>query len=255
MCFGKCVCCQLFAGMGAIFYFHIMKSVLTCFFILLVNCAGAQKFAYPNINTRAKEITGFIPAGWQLLDSATGYLNKDGLADAALILQCKDSVTIEKLDDDVVVTQPRMLLLLFKDKTTADYIVAEQSNTVILNHDQTNMDDPYQNISIANGVLQISFRLFYNMGSWYVTKADYKFRYQNGQFVLIGADYFSIHRATADFEEYSYNFLTKKRSFVKGNNAKGTKAQSWKIISLPALKNIKTFQKPFTWEVEPNVFL
>ena len=54
------------------------------------------------------------------------------------------------------------------------------------------MNDPYQEMAIKNGVLEIKFHLFYNMGSWYVTNSAYKFRYQQHQFVLIGADNFSF---------------------------------------------------------------
>jgi hypothetical protein len=93
------------------------------------------------------------------------------------------------------------------------------------------------------------------MGSWYVTNAVYKFRYQQEQFVLIGADHSSFHRATHDFEDYSYNFLTKKRVWIKGNDNKGTKKTTWKSLNVPALKTLKNFSEPFTWEVETNVYL
>ena len=74
------------------------------------------------------------------------------------------------------------------------------------------------------------------MGSWYVTNSAYKFRYQQHQFVLIGADNFSFHRATQDFEDYSYNFLTKKRVLTKGNDDKGTKKTPLKSLNIATLK-------------------
>ena len=117
------------------------------------------------------------------------------------------------------------------------------------------MDDPYQEMTINNGILVVRFHLFYNMGSWYVTNAVYKFRYQQGQFVLIGADNSSFHRATHDFEDYSYNFLTKKRALTKGNDNKGTKKTTWKSLNISQLKTLKTFVEPFTWEVEADLYL
>jgi hypothetical protein len=117
------------------------------------------------------------------------------------------------------------------------------------------MDDPYQELAVNNGILEVKFHLFYNMGSWYVTNAGYKFRYQQGQFVLIGADHSSFHRATHDFEDYSYNFLTKKRALKKGNDNKDAPKTMWKPVNVSALKTLKTFKEPFTWEVEKDLYL
>jgi len=83
----------------------------------------------------------------------------------------------------------------------------------------------------------------------------YKFRYQQHQFVLIGADNFSFHRATQDFEDYSYNFLTNKRVLTKGNDDKGTKKTTLKSLNIATLKTLKTFTEPFTWEVETDIYL
>ncbi|CAN5504245.1 hypothetical protein BH10BAC2_BH10BAC2_28990 [soil metagenome] len=120
------------------------------------------------------------------MDSATGDLNRDSLGDVALVLQYEDSISISTTDnpEDSVITQPRMLLILFKDDSTSDYIKKAQSNTFILNHDNPAMDYPYNDIKISNGSLQIDFTLFYNMGSWYITNSIYKFRFQNNLFIL-----------------------------------------------------------------------
>jgi hypothetical protein len=117
------------------------------------------------------------------------------------------------------------------------------------------MEDPYQSLSINKGVLEITFNIFHNIGSWFVTDAIYKFRYLQGQFVLIGADKHSFHRATHDYEKYSYNFLTRKRSLTKGNDNNGTAKPSLKAIKISSLKTLKTFVEPFTWEVEKGIFL
>ena len=117
------------------------------------------------------------------------------------------------------------------------------------------MDNPYQGLAINNGILEIRFHLFYSIGSWYVTNVVYKFRYQQSHLVLIGADNSSFHRATHDFEDYSYNFLTKKRALTKGNENTGTKKTTWKSLNILQLKTLKTFSEPFTWEVETDFYL
>ena len=200
-------------------------------------------------------ISDFIPTGWKILDSVKDDLNKDYIDDAAIILQHRDSVTIVNADGDTTLTQPRILLILFKNTVSNKFELTEQSNTFILKHDNPAMDDPYQGLAINKGVLEISFNLFYNMGSWYITNAIYKFRYQEEQFVLIGVDNSSFHRATHDYENFSYNFLTKKRTLTKGNDNDGKEKTTWKALKIVTLKTLKTFTEPFSWEVEKDVYL
>lgn len=231
-----------------------MRFLLPIVLLLFVSFAKGQSFSYPSISDNGKQVIDFIPSGWTSLDSAIGDLNKDSLSDIAIIIQHADSAILLTDDGDTVITQPRMLLILFQNPDKQSFRLAEKSNTFILNHDQPNLEEPYQAMTIQKGVLKIEFQLFYNMGSWYVTNASYQFRYQQNEFLLIGADRFSFHRATHDFEEYSYNFLTGKRSYRKGNDDKESKTV-WKVLPQTKLKSLRTFRQPFTWEVEKDVYL
>jgi hypothetical protein len=230
---------------------HLLLFILTIFF----SVSYGQDFAYPSIKSKGQSIIDFVPVGWTILDSASGDINRDGIKDAAIIIQHRDSVTLVNSLEDTVLTQPRILLILFKKPVDYSLELIEQSNSFILKHDNSAMDDPYQELAINNGVLEVKFHLFYNIGSWYVTNAFYKFRYQQEQFVLIGAGSSSFHRATHDFEDYSYNFLTRKRALTKGNDNKGTKKTTWKPLTVSTLKTLKTFSEPFTWEVEKDIYL
>ena len=125
-----------------------------------------------------------MPISWTILDSAYGDLNKDGIKDATIILQHKDSVSVINDLQDTVLTQPRILIILFKNRFESSFALIEQNSSFILKYDNSAMDDPYQEMAIKNGVLEIKFHLFYNMGSWYVTNSAYKFRYQQHQFVF-----------------------------------------------------------------------
>ena len=197
----------------------------------------------------------FIPSGWNILDSATGDLNGDELLDAVVVLQFEDSVEILKTEGETVLTQPRILIILFRSVSENNFYLKEQSNSFVLNHDNSAMDDPFRDISISKRVLTIRFQLFYSAGSWHTTNSAYKFRYEGNQFVLIGADKYSIHRASHDYEDYSYNFLTKKLIVTNGNDTRGPKKQSLKHINIQKLKTIKTLKSPFTWEIRPNFYL
>ena len=232
-----------------------MQHILTFILTIFLGVSYGQNFSYPSIKANGESILDFVPAGWTILDSTYGDLNKDGAKDAAIIIQPKDSISLVNSLGNTVLTQPRILLILFKKPDNKSFGLIEQSNSFILKHDNPAMDDPYQELSINNGILEIKFHLFYNIGSWYVTNTVYKFRYQKGEFMLIGADKSSFHRATHDFEDYSYNFLTKKRALTKGNDNKGTKITTGKLLNIPKLKTLKTIREPFTWEVETDLYL
>lgn len=233
-----------------------MRQLLFFILIFLFKNSLGQSFYYPSINANGHSIADFVPSGWTILDSAFGDLNNDNRNDAVIILQKKDSVLLVNSDKDTVLTQPRILLILFRNSIGTALYLKEQNDSFILRNDSPNMDDPYQEMKIQNGILKISFQLFYNSGSWYITNSSYKFRFQNNQFYLIGADISSFHRATHDSEEYSYNFLSKKRSLTKETDGSKTKRIiTWKNLDLPELKTLKTFVQPFSWNIEQEVLL
>ena len=238
-----------------------MRLLITCISFLILSETFGQNFTYPIIKPTGHSITEFIPPGWIALDSAIGDLNNDKLADLALIIQSKDSVTITKSQDgslDTVITQPRILLIAFKATIDDQYFLVEQNNSFILNHDDPIMDDPYQTLEINNRILQIGFHIWQSMGSYTVTNTKYKFRYQSKEFVLVGADDNSYSRSTGEIDDYSYNFLAKKVKISSGDNISGDSEKrkvKWKSIDIKKLKTLKTFKQPYTWEVMPDFYL
>jgi hypothetical protein len=236
-----------------------LKIITLAFLQLLVATTSAQDFTYPVIKNDGSTIADFIPSGWVLHDSAGGDLNYDGERDLAIVLQHRDSVQILKQEEsytDTLITQPRMLVIFFRDSTTQTYRLMEQSNSFILNHDQPYREDPYQSIIILNGILHINFQLFYNNGSRYISNTTYKFRCRQNTFVLIGADNNSFNRGNMDFEDHSFNFPAKKWSITRGNDNTNQKVSvKWHSIKLRELKTLKTFKQPYTWEVVEGVYL
>lgn len=230
---------------------HFLAFILTIYF----GASYGQNFSYPDIKATGQSVLDFVPTGWTVLDSAYGDLNKDGIKDAAIVIQHRDSISLVNSLEDTVLTQPRILLILLKNAAKNKFTLIEQSNSFILKHDNSIMDDPYQGITIDKGILKIDFHLFYNMGSWYSTSSTYKFRFDGKTFLLIGADLSTIHRATLDYEDYSYNFLTKKKSYTKGNEQSGTKKTTLKTFALTSLKTFKTFKEPYSWEIETDINL
>jgi len=240
----------------------MLRISITLFAAFLSGFMYAQKFVYPSVNANGKSINDFIPNGWTILQSATGDLNNDKQDDIAFVLQHKDSVTIVNYSadndpdfNDTVIYQPRILVITFYENATRQYRKIEQSDSFILSHDDPRMEEPFQDISIVNQVLQINFHIWYSMGSWSMSNNSYKFRFQNNEFRLIGADYNSTHRASGETEDRSYNFLTKKVRIAKGTISSDNEKVTWGTFQLKQLKTFKTFSRPFTWKVESDFYI
>lgn len=242
-----------------------MKTVLFFVLIFAVGFARGQGFSYPVIAKQGRNVMDFVPRGWRILDKVSGDLNQDNFNDAAVILQYKDTLTVKDTSFDgdtteqanhMIRRQPRMLLILLKDaKSQAFYLIAQSNTFIIQNDNKDYMEDPYQEMSIKKGVLQISFGLSYSAGSWDVTNTAYKFRYRQSSLTLVGADYFSLNRASGSYDSYSYNFLTGKRRREHGNETKGIPKVTWKQLSVMPLKTLSSFKEPLTWKVEEDVIL
>ena len=235
-----------------------MKILATLFLVLIFEVSPGQSFHYPSIKPKGNSVHDFVPKGWIILKYAKGDLNSDKYNDIALVLQHRDSVSLIKDEDgssDTVITQPRILVIAFFNNATKQYDLIEQSNSFILYYDNPSMDDPFQNISIANQILQIDFSIFYNMGSWETSNNSYKFRLRDNKFKLIGADYNSTMRNTGETEDRSYNFLSKKVKVTTGNIENDKQKTRWKQFNCKELKTFKTFMQPFTWEVEKGFFI
>lgn len=220
-------------------------------------------FSFPEIITKSNLAADFIPEGWKILDSVTGDLNKDLIPDHAFIFEKKDSVWFVREDrmsyNDTLFTKPRMLVILYRSNIGFQLIA--QNNFFIPTHDGAYMEDPYESMSIKRNILQFDFHYFYNMGSWSVDHFRYKFREQDKKLTLIGSEVSSFMRNTFDFEEYSYNFLTKKMSIKTGNdNTPEINKTEWKNINIneneiPELGNIPflyTYQETIPCDYETS---
>lgn len=234
---------------------NLMKQLLTLLFLLILNNSFGQQFSYPKIKTDGQSISNFIPNKWELLDSAKGDLNGDKNDDIAFIIQYKDSISIEKIEfeeKETVITQPRILILAFFNPILKKYELIEQSNSFILNHDNPNMNEPFQDINITKEVLRIDFAIFMNMGGWGMSNNSYVFRYQKNEFKLIGADYNYTNRGSGETESRSYNFSTKKVKISTGNISSDKEKTILRPFKYDKLKTLKTFNQPFTWEIEKD---
>jgi hypothetical protein len=161
--------------------------------LLLPFVAIVQTHPAPKIPDVGRTLAAFVPAHYDTLPGgrATGDLNHDGRPDVALVLSPK----AESLDDYDDETMPgRVLLILFG--TAQGYKLATQANRVMLSKNGGGQyGDPFAGLSIRKGVLTVNH---YGGSSWRWSVVS-KFRYQQGNFFLIGESMF-LTRTSGDCE-------------------------------------------------------
>lgn len=189
-----------------------MKITLcTLLTIASLDCA-AQTLATPE---------AFVPANWNVIQRVEGDLNKDGLADVALILEDTDPAHQVKRTGDPVVDlknfNKRRLLVLFQTRgkqfeakaDRADWIVSTGNSGIsCFDNSWSNNDAP---LSIKKGQLIVGLNYWTNCSSKSSGRLDYIFRYDGKQFNLIGADGATFSEIRGELTKTSVNFSTRQQ--------------------------------------------
>jgi len=144
-----------------------------------------------------------IPSGFSKIGSAMGDLDKDSIAELVVIYNTSE--IIDKDSSDIV-----RLLVIYK-KIGGQWTIWKQSKNAVLSGMSGGvLGDPFQGIEITKGVLKI----FHNGGSsekWSITDI---YRYQNGDFYLIGFTDYS--GCPCDYwEKVDFNLSTGKLTYSK----------------------------------------
>jgi len=140
--------------------------------------AAAEPDDFSRLPAEAKDMAGFVPAGWTLIKNADGDLNKDGLADVVGVLESKTETPPDPAGDG----PPRILFVAFQ-KPGGGYRLSVQANKAILRSGEGGaFGDPFELVKVERGSLHVSF---YGGSSERWSNA-YQFRFQNGGWFLIG---------------------------------------------------------------------
>lgn len=171
---------------------------------------------------QGNKMEDFLPKHWSAIMKVDGDLNKDGLADTALIVEQENPNNISITEyNDTLNTNPRALLVLFKQEN-GTYKLAAKNDKGFIEPPKENSSllDPLGegDINIKNNTLRLKFQYFFSAGSWYITNVEYVFRYQNSHFELIGVETNSFHRATGEETIVSFNLSTNKLETTMGGN-------------------------------------
>ena len=199
------------------------KKALFFSFLLFILCSF--NLLAENFPQKASKVEDFIPKGWKKLIIEKGDLNKDKIDDVVLVIEKNDPKNFKKIEEssrsNPMNFNPRIILVLFKDKNSKYTLVAKNDKNFIVSpgyaseEELETLDSPDYNdnlskaVTIKNNTLHIFTLADYIKAA---TSTTYIFRYQNNRFELIGLDAQSILGDTeyVNTRNYSINFSTKK---------------------------------------------
>ncbi|MCB0664695.1 MAG: hypothetical protein KDC80_02685 [Saprospiraceae bacterium] len=229
------------------------KELLT----LLIILSSFRSFGQPeanNLNYMGNSLEDIIPTGWTILNAQTGDLNKDGISDLVFVIQDTDLKNIEPNDGlgtDSVDLNPRMLGIYFGTKS-GSYQQKLISHDFIPLRDLPTMDEPFEGMKITNkGALEINLKLWYSAGSWSTSQHQYKFRFEDDVFVLIGYASEEAHRGSGETTNYRINFIKRKMKITRGNlSSDNPTSIERRKFKLEKRKTLQSLERPFEWEFE-----
>ena len=206
----------------------IWKSVAAAvLFISSCQALDAQGLAQ-----QGSAIDDIVPQGW-LHQEAQGDLNKDGIPDLVVVATPDNEENTIMGDDGYVYNfnQP-VLGIYFGTGQGAQHLWRQYENVIPANEDENCSHEIKLEITVR-GTLRISDVLFCSMGSYETTADTYTYRYQQGDFFLIGADKEELHRNNGNSTIISENYLTWKRQEKRYNVFLYEKEPTEKWIRIP----------------------
>ena len=103
-------------------------------FLLFILCSF--NLLAENFPQKASKVEDFIPKGWKKLIVEKGDLNKDKIDDVVLVIEKNDPKNFKKIEDsprsNPVNFNPRIILVLFKDKNSKYTLVAKNDKNFIV---------------------------------------------------------------------------------------------------------------------------
>lgn len=211
--------------------------------LALTASADAARDA-PALPARADSVEAFVPRGWKILQRADGDLNGDGRADAAFVLEHSKQPDPGFGDEEPgwQAFWPRITAVVIADGK--GFRLQTDNPRFVPAWTQSNFDDVMEDgsLSIAKGVLNVRFHQFASAGGWWAGQTSFKFRWQDGEMVLIGLDRESMHRASMEYSNISINFLSHRAKQTTGAEGEEPRAPKDRWLpfddAAPTLKNI-----------------
>ena len=214
--------------------YNILYSLVSLM-LSLCTCLGAQAV---ELKPQGVSVEDIVPAGWSHQE-AQGDLNKDGIPDLVVVATPDDVENTTTRSDGYVYNFNQPILAIYFGTAQGQFHQWKAYDNVIPGDDSENCHNDVSLEITDRGVIRISIQLFCSAGSYGVSTDTYSYRYQNGDFFLIGMDKEEMQRNTGTITLVSENYLTWKRQ-TKMSNAFDDSAptEKWTKITRKSLEKL-----------------
>ena len=216
--------------------------VMGLFFALNSNPIAAQKQKKSQLAEEGRTIEEVVPNGWDI-QSATGDLNKDGIEDFVLIVRPNDPAHIKTRDDGFESNFSPLSLAVYFGSPSGVYKRFKVWHDTVSGREDEYTDITNELSITSKGAIDISVSSWSSMGTAATGGSTYRYRFQSGDFYLIGEESSWLNRMTGEGESTSINYLTGQKEITTGNmmEEKDLKTKKVKIKKEP-LRLLGSFQ-------------
>jgi hypothetical protein len=224
----------------------------TLFFFLLsfsTTLLSAQNISFPVIKKSVDNLQGFLPKHWVIKSKSIGDLNGDRVSDLVMILEHK-GLKPSTSDSNQEISNPRILLVFFKNVASGKYDLFIQNNSFIVSSNTGPIMDPETEVKveISKGVLDIFMGYFHG-------NIDYNFRFLKNDLYLIHSTKRGVWvEESVEYKE-EINFETKKTKTEETSMEDGRTKIKHVNLSIKSLKRLRDMKEMLSWEVLPGHYI
>lgn len=216
--------------------------VMGLFFALNSNPIAAQKQKKSQLAKEGRTIEEVVPNGWDI-QSATGDLNKDGIEDFVLIVRPNDPAHIKTRDDGFEYNFNPLFLAVYFGSPSGVYKRFKVWHDTVSGREDEYTDITNELSITPKGAIDISVSSWSSMGTAATGGSTYRYRFQSGDFYLIGEESTWGNRLAAEWERTSINYLSGQKEVTSGDliTRRNLKTKQVKIKKEP-LRLLGSFQ-------------
>jgi hypothetical protein len=196
-----------------------------------------------SLSQRGSSVETIVPEGWEHSE-AVGDMNKDGRQDLVVIAIPNFKENMKTRDDGYVYNLNRPQLAIYFGDVSGDFVLFKKYDELIPAREEYMTVETSLDIN-AKGILRIGVSTFMTAGGATTGGPTYVFRYQDGDFFLIGKDQTELSRYSGETTDTSENYLTHKRQVTTGNafrNSKVKEVTRWTNLPKEPLKRLGEFE-------------